>query len=386
MPLLELLATSALSAVSQAVTANNENQAARRVNKLEAEEAKRQQARLDAEYKIQQDQQVAQYLWDVARTAQLRKVEAENALDTVKTGARVIESAANSLRINSQALYDKFQTEEALRATEVGMNYGYGQDKLSADTMFQVAQFLTETNARVAASSLLETQANRTRAELVGQIAAENQRDLMEWQMAQISALAQGAQAGARAAEGQGDGVTAQRLALDALQALGRQYEKVQLGLQDRQVKLNLAGMMDDETAQRMAIQAIEIDDYARRSQYALNRYGADSRLAQRQLQELTMPTFDLGQRQYRRELEGLQLQAKEQFDSAMTPYRRQEFFDPLRPIAGLPPMVAKPKSISEVGTGSVLAGIGISTGKAFLANAIDKNGSFKPGLGLNLL
>lgn len=384
MPLIELLASAGLSAVSQIAGAANENESARRINKLEAEEAKRQQARLDAEYKIQQNQQVAQYLWDVARTAQLRKVEAENELDTTRTGARIIESAANSLRLNGQALYDKFVTEESLRATEVGISYGHGQDKLSADTMFQVSQFLTETNARVAAGSLLASQADRTRTELVGQIAAEGQRDLMEWQMAQVAAIAQSAQAGARAAEAQGGGVTAQRLALDALQALGRQYEKVQLGLQDRQTRLGLAGMMDDETAQRMAIQAIEIDDYARRSQYALNRYGADSRLAQRQLQELTMPTFDLGQRQYRRELEGLQLQAGEQFDSAQTPYRRQEFFDPLRPIAGLPPMVSKPKSVSEVGMGSVLAGVGISTGKAFLANAIDKEtGAFKPNFGL---
>jgi hypothetical protein len=142
---------------------------------------------------------------------------------------------------------------------------------------------------------------------------------------------------------------------------------------------------VDDEMAKRMALQAIEVQDYVQRSQYALNRYGADSRLAQSQLEELTIPTFGLGQRQYKRELEGLQLQTREQFDSASTPYRRQEFFDPLSPIAGLPPTVQKPRKASEVGTGSVMAGLGVTLGKSFLSNAIDKEGAFKPDLGLSM-
>ena len=167
--------------------------------------------------------------------------------------------------------------------------------------------------------------------------------------------------------------------------ALGRQYEKLTLGVQDRDVRLGMTRMMDDEMAKRMALQAIEVQDYVQRSQYALNRYGADSRLAQSQLEELTSPTFGLGQRQYKRELEGLQLQTREQFDSASTPYRRQEFFDPLSPIAGLPPTVQKPRKASEVGTGSVMAGLGVTLGKSFLSNAIDKEGAFKPDLGLSM-
>lgn len=380
-----LLAQFAFQGISQVLQASNENAAARKINKAEQEDAKRQQARADAQYNLDRNQQVSQYLWDVARTAQMRKVEAENEMDTVNTGTRIINAAANSLRLNSEALYDKFITEESLRAKEVGINYASTQDKLSADTMSQVSQFLNGVNSRVAESAVMEAQGNRSRSELLQQLNLEARRDQMEWQMAQVAGLAKAGEEGARLAEAQGGGVTAQRVALDALAALGRQYEKLTLGVQDRDVRLGMTRMMDDEMAKRMALQAIEVQDYVQRSQYALNRYGADSRLAQSQLEDLTIPTFGLGQRQYRRELEGLQLQAREQFDSASTPYRRQEFFDPLSPIAGLPPTVQKPRKASEVGTGSVMAGLGVTLGKSFLSNAIDKEGGFKSDLGLSM-
>ena len=281
----------------------------------------------------------------------MRSVEAQNEMDEVTTGKRIIQSAANSLRLNSEALYDKFVTEEQLRATEVGLNYASTQDKLSADTMSQVSQFLNSVNAKVAEGAVMEAQGNRTRSELVNQLNIEARRDQMEWQLAQVAGLAKTGQEAARGAEAQGGGVTAQRVALDALVALGRQYEKFSLGAQDRDLRLSMTQMMDNQLAKQMALQSIEIQDYVQRSQYALNRYGADSRLAQSQLEQLTIPTFGLGQRQYRRELEGLQLKTSEQFDSAMTPYRRQQFFDPLAPIAGLPPTVQRPRSVDRKST-----------------------------------
>ena len=69
------------------------------------------------------------------------------------------------------------------------------------------------------------------------------------------------------------------------------------------------------------------------------------------------MPTFNLSQRQYSRDLESLQLQTKNTMDNALTPYREQTFFDPMKPIAGLAPTSLGPTMQQKQSLGSMVGG-----------------------------
>ena len=50
----------------------------------------------------------------------------------------------------------------------------------------------------------------------------------------------------------------------------------------------------------------------------------------QNQLEKLTMPSFDLAQRQYGRELRSLQLQTNQAFQRGTSTYRQKEYMDPI--------------------------------------------------------
>ena len=70
-----------------------------------------------------------QYAWDRARTAQLRVVEAQNALDQANYGTTLIGNAIENYEINQGALRDQFVVQEALRGTQVALEQGYTQNK-----------------------------------------------------------------------------------------------------------------------------------------------------------------------------------------------------------------------------------------------------------------
>jgi hypothetical protein len=81
------------------------------------------------------------------------------------------------------------------------------------------------------------------------------------------------------------------------------------------------------------------------------------------------MPTFDLGQRQYGRELSALQIQTDAKLYEASLPYRMAPFLDPLKPTPGLRPELSSVGSVSGTNTfgmiGSALLN-GISSAESF--------------------
>ena len=107
---------SILGGASQKAAADAQNAEQERI-------AKAQYKRSLQEYQIQKQRDMTQWYWDRARIEQLRFNEKQTALDQATYGAKLISSATENLAINSQALYDKFVTEERLRATQVGMDY-----------------------------------------------------------------------------------------------------------------------------------------------------------------------------------------------------------------------------------------------------------------------
>lgn len=376
--MLNFLIQAGLGIASQVMGANAQNSAARQADRIAEQKARDEYKQQSARYQIESMQQTTQYLWDQARVAQLRSVEQQNAFDQAKYGQRLIAAAADNYRIQAEGLYDQFVTQEALRATEVGMGYEYSQNKLRAEALNQASEYLTQVNQLALQSDAAVIERNKNSRELLASIGADHQRDMAEYQMMQLSAIAKGSEQANDAIVRQGGGVTAQRLAVQALQSLGQSYGKFVVQQQTRDRQMTLLNGMNDETANRLGQLAIGMGDMARRSAYTLDRYGADSALANDQLLKLQMPTFTLGARQYRRELESLQIKTGSEMDNALQPYRQQQFFDPLAPMPGLAPSYTAPTKTPTISSGTILGQAALSTGTLFLKEAFDKDGKFK--------
>jgi hypothetical protein len=376
MPLLPLLLSAGLGVANSFMSGNTQNAAIRKANSMANQQAMDKYAYDMTQYDIQNRQAMSQYYWDVARTAQLRKTEKQNAVDQAQMGARLIKSAADNYRIQSAGLYDQYVTEEALRATEAGLTYNYNQNKLAAEAKQQAALYLNQVNQDALDSNQILLERNKTAQEVIGSLYMDEQRDMAEWQMTQLAGIAKSAQSGNAALQRQGGGVTAERVAIDALQALGREYVKYTNNTQGRDIKLGLLNSLNDTAANQMAKLAVKMQDSAQGIQYSLNRYGADSQYAKDQMDKLTIPTFALSSKQYGRELESLQVKTQSEFDNAQQPYREQEFFDPQAPIQGLAPRYSAPTNTPTVGMGSILANSAVSIGQSFLTHGIDKSGN----------
>ena len=158
-----------------------------------------------------------QHEWDKARVAQLRAIEAQNAVDQAKTGARVIAQAAEAYEINSAAMRDKFVEEERLRGTEASMNLAYDQAKLFDESNQTVQQYLASQALKGAELDTVTTKQQNDYAELAASLAYDEQKDHLQYQIEQIVAVADSAKMFSKAAQRQGGGNTAQRLKMDAL-------------------------------------------------------------------------------------------------------------------------------------------------------------------------
>jgi hypothetical protein len=367
-----------LGIAASVIQSNQQNAANKKADKLAEQKAQAEYKQQSARYEIESMQQTTQYLWDQARVAQLRSVEQQNALDQASYGQRLIQAAADNYRIQADGLYDQFVTQEALRGTQIGMDYSYTQNKLAAEALNQASDYLSQVNQLALQSDAALIERNKSSREILASIGTDHQRDMAEYQMMQLAAVAKGADTANAAVTRQGGGVTSQRLAGQALQALGQSYGRFLVQQQARDNQLTMLNGMNDEVANRLGSIALQMGEAARRSQYTLDRYGADSAMATDQLQQLQIPTFTLSSRQYGRELESLQIKTRSETDNALQPYRQQTFFDPLRPMPGLAPSYMAPTKTPMIGNGAIAGQAALSVGTGFLKNAFDKDGKWQ--------
>ena len=87
------------------------------------------------------------------------------------------------------------------------------------------------------------------------------------------------------------------------------------------------------------------------------------------------MPSFEVGARQYARELESLQLRTDVTLYNANLPYRERRFFEPREPIPGLPPEYLEPLPQFATGVG----GGGGGTLGNYLTSAVSGINTFAP-------
>ena len=333
-------------------------------NKINRIRAKTQKAISEAQYEISNKQALMQWSWDLARTEQLRSVEAQTAVDVAERGALLIDSAIQNYEINQGALADRFETEEQLRATQIGMEFDYGQKKLNDDIARQTAQYMRSVQQRGLQSQIAVNQSERQVQQLQQSLLVDQQRDYLNYNVSKAAAVLQDSGAKARYSARQGSGATSKRLAMEAGQRLGRLAAELNIKSQDRSSRMAILNKsLTGELANQLGVFALQMQDDAEAMQYSLDRYGANSTLQRQQLKDLTIPTFDLAQRQYGRELKSLELQTTNAIKSARQPYRQKEYMDPMKPIAGLKPVTLMPiaekapSTMSIIGN-SLLAGV----------------------------
>lgn len=361
----------AVLGIGQSIFGSASQKAAADAQNAEQERiAKAQFKRAQQEYQIQKKRDMTQWYWDRARIEQLRFNEKQTALDQATYGAKLISSATENLAINSQALYDKFVTEERLRATQVGLDYQYTTSKLAADSTEAVRQYMQNINQTALQSNATVAKLTTDTQELLASLALEEQRDYLGWQLNVLSAAAKDSEAKAVASARQGGSNTSRKLAVQAAQQLGRTWAELDQRATSRDVKLGLLNStMKNDVSRQLSQYALTMQDETEKIKYTNARYISDYGLAKSQMQNLTIPSFRLAEKQYGRELRSLQLQTRQAFDEATTKYREQTFFTPLKPVAGLRPQYIAPTAIAGPSAGSVIGNAilsGVSTAATF--------------------
>ena len=334
--------------MSKKAAADAQNREAERI-------AKAQYNRAMKEWRIQKKRDITQWWWDKARVEQLRFNEKQTHLDQASAGAKLISSAAENLAINSGALRDKFVTEENLRAVQEGLNYQYTTNQLALDSTEQLRQYMQQINdtAQQSRGSILKL--NTDTQEVLTTLALDEQRDNLGWTINQLKAIASDGEAMAVASARQGGGNASRQAGVQAAKALGRTWAEMEQRSTSRKVKLGLLNSsMTNEMASQMTRYALSMQDSAEKMKYTSAEYVNKYQLAKSQMESLTIPSFQLAENQYVRELRGLHLQTSNAFDEASTKYREQTFFDPLRPVAGLRPEYIAPTAVAGPSAGSI--------------------------------
>ena len=354
--------------------ATSANSQARAQAKKQQQAAQAQHNFAVKEWEFNNKQAALQWEWDMARVSQLREVELQKAQDQANYASLLIRSAGQNLSINQAALADRFVVEEGLRGQQVEMESAYGQEKLRGDYRYQSTQLamdqMEQSRQFLSQIDLLGNQSNATlqryeddAADLMASLTLDEARDTLGYQLQAINAMEQDGRLGAVASAQQGGGATAQRLAIVAAQAAGRTYaeldQKAQArGLKTAMLNSTMRNSVNAELA-RFALQSqdqIARGDYmtakARHDQEMLStNYGRDSAYQANVLEKLTIPTFELGQRQYGRELAALQIQTDAKLYEASLPYRQAPYLDPLRPTPGLRPELMQVGAPATTGT-----------------------------------
>lgn len=365
------LGSMALGAGSSLIKGFGQNAAVDAANKAAKSSARLQTAQAMAGFQLGELQNQTQYAWDRARTAQLRVVEAQNALDQANYGTTLIGNAIENYEINQGALRDQFVVQEALRGTQVALEQGYTQNKLAADTSNQVGQYMRGIRDNALQQTLLEQQQTNQVQELLGSLALDEQKDGLEWQLRKLEAIEADAATKAKTYVRQGGGNTAKRLSMQAANNLGRIYGELAIKSNARDQKLRLLSTsIKTEGASQMGRLALASQDSAQRIAYSQSRFNADSNLSLNQLEKLTMPSFDLSQRQYGRELRSLQLQTNQAFQKGTNTYRQKEYMDPIAPMKGIAPMAVMPTMQQKQSGFSMFGGAVMAGAKGALSGA----------------
>ena len=367
--------------------------AAKDANKQVEKQAKQAFERQKKEYEIAWGQTLTKYAWDQA------KVEAERYLDRVAKAQYeqrmgwLTESALTNLVINREALADKYVVEEVLRARQEGIALddtmlGLQNQQIAAmgelqnqsaqianaaqqaqiQTSQQVAGYINAVQQRALQSSQLVAEVQNNAAQLQSELTLDAASDTIQRDIAMVAGIEESNRQKAVLSARQGGSNTAVRASQNKLQALGRQYSELAINRQKRGAQTASFNASMGVNAMQMSQVGLQMKSAVNSIKYSKASYGAKTAgLALQQLglqnkgygltnefnrqtgtamakfNELTLPSFDLAQRQGEREMKSLIQGTKNTLLEASMPYNEAIIFDPLEPIKGLKPEFYEP-------------------------------------------
>lgn len=347
---------------------SQQQSAAREANELAEKQAEQTYQRAMKEWKIDWWEKKANWIWDTAKVEAARYVERQKESDALWRSGRLIDSAMENLAVNTGALRDRFVIEENLRAYQVGQEYGYKVDQLAATSGETVRQYMASIRDKALQSAQTVNQMEREQQEIMSSMVFDMQKDQLGWEIAQISAIVDSAQVKATADGRLGGSATSDRLALNEAQKLGRAWAEMDMKSKSRDARVGLLNMaMQGETATALGRTALAMQDEAEKIKYTNARFAADVTFETERFKNLTIPSFQLAENQYGRELKALQIQTQGVLDEASMPYRKAIIFDPLKPIKGLRPEKYAPTRAYVPSTAGIIGSAIIGGAQAFI-------------------
>lgn len=347
-----------------AVQGNAQQRATQEANAQAEERAEAQYERAKKEWRIDYETRRTNYVWDVAKQEAQKFVERQNKADYETRQSQLITSATKNLEVNTAAIKDKFIVEEALRKDQVNLELGYQQAELAATTNEQLRIYMKNIQDRGLEADALVSRSENEGQQLLAEITFGFQQETLERDIANVAAVVGASSTRAAASQRQGSGSSSRRLALNQIQELGRTYGLMENRNRNRQARVGLLNSsMQGERANQLARFALDSQDNTNRMKYVSDKYARDAGYNLDVFKDLTMPSFDLANKQGKRELESLYIQTQGRIDEASQPFRESIWFDPLEPIAGLKPEYLAPTKIYEpsgldIGLNALGAGI----------------------------
>ena len=372
---------------------SQQRSAAQSANKEREKQAKQAFERQKKEYEIGWGQQLTQYAWDQAKTEAMRYQDRQKEALYEQRMSWLAEGAMTNLQLNSEALYDKYVTQENLRARQEQLEFSEQMDSaISAErTEIQNAELQSATVANQAMQAQIETsqqiqsyvrsvqqramesarvvqEMNNQSQDLQAELVLDEASDNIQRDIELVAAIEQSSGKRAALAARQGNSSSAVRASANKLQELGRSYGLLSINRQQRGARtakfnksLGTTAMQLNEIGNQMASAVDQIKysklglrnknagfglaqmSLANRAAGTTAQFGIKTQSALDRFNDLTLPSFGQARRQGDRELAALVQQTKNTLNEASIPYINDIIFDPLHPIKGLEPEFYEP-------------------------------------------
>jgi hypothetical protein len=352
----------ALGAGKQAAADKAAQKAAAAANLEAKKKAEAQFARAQQEYELSWQQNLTKYYWEQAQVEQIRKIDAQSAADQAQQGSRLIWGTIESYNLNTSSLYDKYVTQENLRAMNVSMDLKNeigrlitGNQELVNEAKSKVTGYLTGVLKNGLEAQMRIKGAENEVDKLVTSLTTQEMRDNYIYNAKVIMAAMDGSVAGNQALSRTGGGDSSKALALNSAKRALMDFADVHLGRQARVATMaQMNSKMNGEVAQGLAQLATESAGFGLQAGYAIGKANIGLKANAREaaydfsvFEKLTMPSFKIANDSYARELRGLQLGVMDNLYNATLPYRQKEVFDPLMPTKGIAPTYYAPTPVA---------------------------------------
>ena len=367
--------------------------AAQDANRQREKIAKQQFKRQKKEYEIAWGQKLTEYAWDQAKVEAARYQDRQKEAFYEQRMGWLTDGAMLNLQLNSEALYDKYVTQETLRARQEQIQFTSQMDsdiagqstemenaqlqsaivanqamQAQIETSQQIQGYVRQVQQRALESARVVQEMNNNSQDLQQELVLDAATDNIQRDIEMVAAIEQSSGARAALAARQGNSSSAVRASANELQKLGRSYGLLSINKQKRGRRmasfnrtLGTTAMQLNEVGNQMANAVDQIKfskrglgnrnagfnlaqmTLANKARGTTAQFGIKTQTAMDKFNDLTLPSFGLAKRQGDREMAALVQETKNTLNEASMPYINDIIFDPLHPIKGLKPEFYEP-------------------------------------------